>query len=311
MSLIEMRDLIKRYDRDIAVDNINLNIEEGEIFGLLGPNGAGKSTTISMLCGLIKPTGGEIAIDGVKLDNKNIEYKGRLGLVPQEIALYDNLSAEENIEFFGKLAGLRGELLQQRVTEALEFVGLEDKRKTVPKGFSGGMKRRLNIACAIMHHPKIIIMDEPTVGIDPQSRNHILETVRKLNSMGSTIIYTSHYMEEIEALCSRIAIIDHGKLIAEGTKEQLKKLVAADEKIIITIKDVNYNSIEEIKNIKGIKAVDYSQNTLEIITKNPQSLLQDVLYILSKNENRIMGIELFEPDLETVFLTLTGRKLRD
>lgn len=311
MSIIEINDLIKRYDRDIAVDNINLNIEEGEIFGLLGPNGAGKSTTISMLCGLIKPTGGEIIIDGDTIDSRKIDYKRKIGLVPQEIALYENLSAEENITFFGKLAGLRGTLLQERVTEALEFVGLEDKRKAVPKGFSGGMKRRLNIACAIMHHPKIIIMDEPTVGIDPQSRNHILDTVRKLNSMGSTVIYTSHYMEEVEELCSRIAIMDHGKLIAEGTKEQLKKLVASDEKIIITVKDVNYNSIEEIKNIRGIKAVDYSQNTLEIITKNPQGLLQDVLYILSKNENRIIGIELLEPDLETVFLTLTGRKLRD
>lgn len=173
------------------------------------------------------------------------------------------------------------------------------------------MKRRLNIACAIMHHPKIIIMDEPTVGIDPQSRNHILEAVRKLNSMGSTVIYTSHYMEEIEVLCSRIAIMDHGKLIAEGTKEQLKKLVVSDEKIIITVKDVNYNSIEEIKAIKGIKAVEYSENKLEIITKNSQGLLQDVLFILSKNENRIIGIELSEPDLESVFLTLTGRKLRD
>lgn len=311
MSIIEINDLIKRYDRDIAVDNINLNIEEGEIFGLLGPNGAGKSTTISMLCGLIKPTGGEIIIDGDTIDSRKVDYKRKIGLVPQEIALYENLSAEENITFFGKLAGLRGTLLQERVTEALEFVGLEDKRKAVPKGFSGGMKRRLNIACAIMHHPKIIIMDEPTVGIDPQSRNHILDTVRKLNSMGSTVIYTSHYMEEVEELCSRIAIMDHGKLIAEGTKEQLKKLVASDEKIIITVKDVNYNSIEEIKNIRGIKAVDYSQNTLEIITKNPQGLLQDVLYILSKNENRIIGIELLEPDLETVFLTLTGRKLRD
>lgn len=311
MSIIEIKDLIKRYDRDIAVDNINLNIEEGEIFGLLGPNGAGKSTTINMLCGLIKPTGGEIIIDGDTIDSRKVDYKRKIGLVPQEIALYENLSAEENITFFGKLAGLRGTLLQERVTEALEFVGLEDRRKAVPKGFSGGMKRRLNIACAIMHHPKIIIMDEPTVGIDPQSRNHILDTVRKLNSMGSTVIYTSHYMEEVEELCSRIAIMDHGKLIAEGTKEQLKKLVASDEKIIITVKDVNYNSIEEIKNIRGIKAVDYSQNTLEIITKNPQGLLQDVLYILSKNENRIIGIELLEPDLETVFLTLTGRKLRD
>jgi ABC-2 type transport system ATP-binding protein len=311
MSIIEIKDLIKRYDRNIAVDNINLKIEEGEIFGLLGPNGAGKSTTINMLCGLIDPTGGEIIIDGFKIHKKNTEYKRKLGLVPQQIALYENLCAEENIQFFGKLAGLKGALLKERVTEALEFVGLSDKRKSLPKSFSGGMKRRLNIACAIMHHPKIIIMDEPTVGIDPQSRNHILESVRKLNSMGSTVIYTSHYMEEIEVLCSRIAIVDHGKLIVEGTTEELKKHVASDEKIKIKVSDVNYNSIEEIKAIKGVRAVDYSDNMLEIITKHPQSLLQDILFILSKNENKLIGLELSEPDLETVFLTLTGRKLRD
>ena len=311
MSLIEIKDLIKRYDRNIAVDNINLKIEDGEIFGLLGPNGAGKSTTINMLCGLIDPTSGEIIIDGLKISKKNTEYKRNLGLVPQQIAIYENLSAEENIQFFGKLAGLKGSLLKERVTESLEFVGLLDKRKSVPKSFSGGMKRRLNIACAIMHHPKIIIMDEPTVGIDPQSRNHILQAIKKLNSMGSTIIYTSHYMEEIEALCSRIAIMDHGKLIAEGTTTELKNQVSSNEKIKINVRDVNYNSIEEIKAIKGVTAVDYSASSLQIITKHAQSLLQDILFILSKNQNTIIGLELLEPDLETVFLTLTGRKLRD
>lgn len=311
MSLIEIKDLIKRYDRNIAVDNINLKIQEGEIFGLLGPNGAGKSTTINMLCGLIDPTSGEIIIDGLKISKKNTEYKRNLGLVPQQIAIYESLSAEENIQFFGKLAGLKGSLLKERITESLEFVGLLDKRKAVPKSFSGGMKRRLNIACAIMHHPKIIIMDEPTVGIDPQSRNHILQAIKKLNSLGSTIIYTSHYMEEIQALCSRIAIIDHGKLIAEGTTSELKNQVSSDEKIKINVRDVNYNSIEEIKAISGVTAVDYSGNSLQIITKHAQSLLQDILFILSKNQNTIIGLELLEPDLESVFLTLTGRKLRD
>ncbi|WP_026884008.1 ABC transporter ATP-binding protein [Clostridium akagii] len=311
MPLIEIKDLIKRYDRNIAVDNINLKIQEGEIFGLLGPNGAGKSTTINMLCGLINPTSGEIIIDGLKISKKNTEYKRNLGLVPQQIAIYESLSAEENIQFFGKLAGLKGTLLKERITESLEFVGLLDKRKSVPKSFSGGMKRRLNIACAIMHHPKIIIMDEPTVGIDPQSRNHILQAIKKLNSLGSTIIYTSHYMEEIQALCSRIAIMDHGKLIAEGTTTELKNQVSSDKKIKINVRDVNYNSIEEIKAISGVTAVDYSGNSLEIITKLAQSLLQDILFILSKNQNTIIGLELLEPNLETVFLTLTGRKLRD
>jgi ABC-2 type transport system ATP-binding protein len=213
MSILKLKDLVKRYDQNIAVDNISLDVGEGELFGLLGPNGAGKSTTINMVCGLLKPNQGEIIIDGVSLKEKPMECKSKLGLVPQEIALYDTLTAYENIEFFGKLSGLRGAKLTERVNEALEFVGLSDKSKSIPKSFSGGMKRRLNIACAIVHHPKVIIMDEPTVGIDPQSRNHILESVRKLNKMGSTVIYTSHYMEEVEALCTRIAIMDHGRLM--------------------------------------------------------------------------------------------------
>lgn len=311
MSFIKIRNLVKRYDTNIAVDNISLNIEEGELFGLLGPNGAGKSTTINVICGLLKPNQGEVEIDGMNIKDSALEYKSKLGLVPQEIALFDILTAYENVEFFGKLAGLRGKMLSERVDEALEFVGLTDKRKAVPKSFSGGMKRRLNIACAIVHHPGIIIMDEPTVGIDPQSRNHILESVMKLNSMGSTIIYTSHYMEEVEALCSRIAIMDHGKLIATGSKEELKKLVGREERIMIDVADISYSSLEEIKAVRGIRGAEYKGNILEIVTANSQVLLQDILFILSKNGIRIKGINLEEPDLETVFLSLTGRKLRD
>lgn len=311
MSIIVLDNLLKRYGRNIAVDNINLKIEENELFGLLGPNGAGKSTAINMICGLLKPTQGEIYVDGMSLRENALECKKRLGLVPQEIALFDTLSARENIEFFGKLAGLRGKLLKEKVDEALEFVELSDKQKTAPKGFSGGMKRRLNIACAIVHHPKIIIMDEPTVGIDPQSRNHILESVRKLNSMGSTVIYTSHYMEEVEALCSRIAIIDHGRLIACGAREDLKKMVAQEEKILIEVGDVSYNSLEEIKSIKGVKGAAFDNHTLEVVTNNSQANLQDVLFILSRNGVRIRGVNMVGADLETVFLSLTGRKLRD
>jgi ABC-2 type transport system ATP-binding protein len=311
MSIITLNNLIKRYGQNIAVDNLNLKIEENELFGLLGPNGAGKSTTINMICGLLKPTQGEISIDGISLKDNPLECKKKLGLVPQEIALFDTLSARENVEFFGKLSGLRGKILNERIDEALEFVGLSDKHKAAPRGFSGGMKRRLNIACAIVHRPKVIIMDEPTVGIDPQSRNHILESVRKLNSMGSTVIYTSHYMEEVEALCSRIAIIDHGKLIACGTKDELKKLVASEEKIVIQVSDISYNSLEEIKAVKGVKGAGFENHTLEVVTNNSQAHLQDVLFILSRNGVRIKGVSMVEPDLETVFLSMTGRKLRD
>ena len=214
MSLVKINNLVKRYNQVIAVDNLSLDIAEGEIFGFLGPNGAGKSTTINAICGLVKPTQGEILIDGLIIKNEPLKVKERLGLVPQEIALFPTLKARENVEFFGKLAGLKGEQLKNKVQEALELVGLAEHSKGLAKNFSGGMKRRLNIACAIVHQPRLIIMDEPTVGIDPQSRNHILETVRLLNKRGSTIIYTSHYMEEVEAVCSRIAIIDQGRPVS-------------------------------------------------------------------------------------------------
>lgn len=311
MEIIKITNLSKKYGSNIAVDNISLNINEGEIFGLLGPNGAGKSTTINSICGLLKTNQGEVVIDGINMGENSLEGKKRLGLVPQEIAIFENLTARENIEFFGKLAGLRGSLLKERVDEALEFVGLSDNAKNMPRGYSGGMKRRLNIACAIAHHPKIIILDEPTVGIDPQSRNHILDSVRKLNKMGSTIIYTTHYMEEAESLCSRIAIMDHGRLIADGNREELKKLVHEEEKIIIEGSDISFNTLSEIKAIKAIKDARLNESRLEIITSNTQLVLQDILFILSKNGVRVKGIEVVEPDLETVFLALTGRKLRD
>jgi ABC-2 type transport system ATP-binding protein len=311
MEVIKIRELTKKYGGNIAVDNISLNITEGEIFGLLGPNGAGKSTTINCLCGLLKINQGEILIDGINMRDNSLEAKKRLGLVPQEIAIFENLTAKENIEFFGKLSGLRGSLLKKRVDEALEFVGLSDKARNMPKEYSGGMKRRLNIACAIAHHPKIIILDEPTVGIDPQSRNHILESVRKLNKMGSTIIYTTHYMEEAEALCSRIAIMDHGRLIADGTKDELKKLVHDEEKIIINGSDISFNTLAEIKALNKVTDAQLIENNLEIVTSNTQLILQDILFLLSKNGIRVKGIQVIEPDLETVFLSLTGRKLRD
>jgi ABC-2 type transport system ATP-binding protein len=204
MSLVEFSGVYKKYDTKISVNQLNLEIEQGEIFGLLGPNGAGKSTTIHLLAGLLALDGGEIMLDGYSVAKNPLEVKRRIGLVPQDLAVYNLLSARENVTFFAKLYGLRGNLLKERVEEALDFTGLQKFAQDKPSTFSGGMKRRLNIACAIMHRPKLIIMDEPTVGIDPQSRNHILESVKKLNAMGSTIIYTSHYMEEVEAISTRV-----------------------------------------------------------------------------------------------------------
>lgn len=308
---VELKNIIKKYNGNLAVDNISFKINEGEIFGLLGPNGAGKSTTIKMIIGLLKQNSGEIKVKGMDVRKRPLQVKRLLGLVPQELAIYENISARDNIKYFGKLYGLRGENLISKVDKALEFTGLTNKQNDKPKTYSGGMKRRLNIACAIMHDPEIIIMDEPTVGIDPQSRRHILKSVRELNKRGATVIYTSHYMEEAEAICDRVGIIDNGKLIALGTKEELKKEIKEEEKIVIDATNIRYNPIDEIKKLEGIINVVLNKNRIEIFTKSAQHLLQDVLFILSKENVQVSNISIQEPDLESVFLSLTGRTLRD
>lgn len=236
-TVVRLDGVIKKYDNRAVVDSLSLEIYEGEIFGLLGPNGAGKSTTMNMICSLIKPTAGKIELFGYdnKKDNKKI--KPLIGYIPQELAIYGNLKAWENVELFTSLYGVKGKELKDAVDKSLEAVELTDKRNSYAKTFSGGMKRRLNIACALGHNPKLLIFDEPTVGIDPQSRNFILERIKVANKKGSTVIYTSHYMEEVEAICDRIAIMDNGKLIAIGTSEELKKLVV-DDTDSITLEEV-------------------------------------------------------------------------
>lgn len=288
-----------------------MTINEGEIFGLLGPNGAGKSTTINALTGLTKADGGEIRIFGLDMKTHEMDIKREIGIVPQDIAVYDDLTTNENLRYFGKLYGLRGKLLNDRVKEALEFTGLSEKGKDYPKKFSGGMKRRLNIACAIVHHPKLIIMDEPTVGIDPQSRNHILQSIKELNKLGSTIIYTSHYMEEVEELCTRLVIMDHGRIIAKGTKEELENMVAVDDRVSIELSSMNYTIIDNIKKINGIKECSASGNILSIISKKHSKNLGRVIDCLSETDTEILSLNIERPSLESVFLTLTGRSLRD
>lgn len=216
MNILEIKDIYKDYGNKVAVDGINLKIEQGKIFGILGPNGAGKSTLISMICGLLSKTSGEVVYEEKTNDVR--KWKENIGIVPQDFALYWDLSAEENVKFFCSLYGFKGEELQRRTDKVLDFVGLLDVKKQLASSFSGGMKRRLNIACAIAHSPKLIIMDEPTVGVDPQSRNHVLESVLKLRDEGATIIYTSHYMQEVDDICDEIAIVDNGKVIAQGNK---------------------------------------------------------------------------------------------
>ncbi|HCX78445.1 MAG TPA: export ABC transporter ATP-binding protein [Firmicutes bacterium] len=309
--LVETKNLVKRYGDVLAVDNVNLQIAEGEIFGLLGPNGAGKTTIINMLIGLTKVDGGEIAIFGKKVNGNREDVSSHIGIVPQELAIYNDLTAAENLAFFGKLYGIKGKLLQERVTEALEFTGLSDKRKILPKKFSGGMKRRLNIACAIVHQPKLIIMDEPTVGIDPQSRNHILSSVQELHSQGSTIIYTSHYMEEVEELCTRVAIMDEGRIIAQGNKDELKELVSFEDRIVVEVSTVNFTLVDEIKRIGGVTDCFLAENILTIHMAKNSHIIGRVVDAITGAGTEVVTLSAEKPTLESVFLTLTGKKLRD
>ncbi|MGB7606258.1 MAG: ABC transporter ATP-binding protein [Lutisporaceae bacterium] len=309
--VVEIKNLVKRYGDFLAVDNISLSIDDGEIFGLLGPNGAGKTTAINCIIGMQKQDKGQIKLFDQVFTGNEGSIKKDIGIVPQDLALYLDLTCYENVCFFAKLYGLRDGLLKSRVQEALEFTGLWDRRKDMVKKLSGGMKRRLNIACAIVHQPKLIIMDEPTVGIDPQSRNHILQSVKELNKRGTSIIYTSHYMEEVEELCSRISIMDHGKVIAQGTKEELKAFVTVEEKTEIELSSVNYTLIDCIKQVSGVKECAVKDNKLMVISEKDSKNLSKLIDCISATNVDILSMNIEKPTLETVFLTLTGRTLRD
>ena len=311
MDVVKVRKLVKRFGDITAVDNVDLDIKEGEIYGLLGPNGAGKTTIINILCSMVKRDGGDLWLFNKRVDKSIESIKGRIGVVPQNIAIYDDLTAIENVMFFASLYGLKGDLLRERALEALEFVGLSEQEKNLPATFSGGMKRRLNIACAIAHHPDLIIMDEPTVGIDPQSRSHILKSVKKLNSMGSTIIYTTHYMEEAEHLCTRIGIIDHGKVIAEGTCEQLQSIVTDRKSIIVQTGIDEEINPEGLKNIKGVLDVCVDDNKVTIECLKESNCISDVMAFFTQQKIMVSDIRMQGVNLETAFLSLTGRRLRD
>lgn len=309
--LLEVNNLAKNFKDNHVLNNISFDVEKGEILCLLGPNGAGKSTTINILLGLLRRDGGKILYDGRPVDKNLRAYKQKLGVVPQDLALYEELSAEQNARFFTSLYGLRGEKLDAAVEEALTFAGLSDRRKDKVKTFSGGMKRRLNIACAIAHHPELVVMDEPTVGIDPQSRNHILNSIMKLQQNGMTVLYTTHYMEEVEAISSRIIIIDHGKIIAEGTKEKLKEDVQSEKHYHIELEEGTSVSAERFYSIEGVKEAKSSDGQIDIVTLRGVENLDRVISLISDTGARIRNITSEEASLETVFLKLTGRKLRD
>lgn len=311
MAIIEIKNITKRFNDKLVLDNISYEINKGEIFGFIGPNGAGKSTLINIMTSLLVPDSGSVKICGYDIVKENLKAKANIGYVPQDIALLEELSAYDNLEFFGALYGLKGKLLKERIKEALEVTGLEDKRKQKVKKFSGGMKRRLNIATAIMHHPKVLIMDEPTVGVDPQSRNHIFTFTKKIcKEWGTTVIYTSHYMEEVEELCERVFIIDLGKEIAYGNKEDIKSSVFPNNKVIIDASNMSGEALIKLETVEGILKIVDNENLITL-TINSNFKLGNALNILEKENVIIKKISYEEAKLEDVFLTLTGKNLRD
>lgn len=310
-NLISVKNLTKRFKENTVLKQIEFEVYPGEVLCILGPNGAGKSTTINILTAALGSDSGEITFKGSKIGKKLRSYKQSIGIVPQDIALYEELSAERNIRFFASLYGLHGKDLNRAVDEALIFAGLNDRRKDKVKTFSGGMKRRLNIACAIAHRPELVIMDEPTVGIDPQSRNHILASIKKLKDGGITVIYTTHYMEEVEVISTRIIIMDHGSIIAEGTKESLKEEIEHEKRYTIEVEENGKVEHDDFFGIEGIKSVKIEGNTIEIGTLKGIENLDRIIALLCDGGEKIRNISSEAASLETVFLKLTGRKLRD
>ena len=313
LSILRANNLVRKFGDLTAVDDVSFEIYEGEIFSLLGPNGAGKTTTISMLSTLLAPTSGDAMINGFSIKKHNMQVRNYIGIVPQEIALYDDLTALENLYYWGRLYNLGGRALELRVAEVLEQIGLTDRAKDRIKTYSGGMKRRVNIAAGLLHKPRLLFMDEPTVGIDPQSRRMILDKVKELNQQGMAILYTTHYMEEAQELSNRVGIIDHGKLIAVGTQEELTKQVGEYDSIhILTDPMDDLSSIaSKLQGFDGITRVTVDESGLNLITSDAGTNLAPIINEISRAGARIKSIEIIEPNLETVFLHLTGRALRD
>ncbi|QQD82295.1 ABC transporter ATP-binding protein [Bacillus siamensis] len=310
--MLELTDLTKKYGDFTAVNHISLRVEKGEIFGLLGPNGAGKSTTVSMISTVLSPTGGTICINGMSLQKQPAAIKKVMGIVPQEIALYQALSAKDNLAFFGSLYGLSGKELDKRVDEVLDVIELKEQRNQRVSEFSGGMKRRVNIGAALMNEPKLFILDEPTVGIDPQSRHHILETVKTLNQeKGMTVIYTSHYMEEAEYLCERAAIMDRGSIIACGTKDELKQSAGASDTLIVNAEGLNDDAVQKIRRIPGVSEAAVSHQTISMLVSAAERNILDIADDIRRTGITIKGIHFEEANLESIFLRLTGKTLRD
>lgn len=309
--ILRAHNLVKRFGDLTAVNDVSFEIEDGETYGLLGPNGAGKTTSISMIAGLLEPDAGDVRVDGTRITTRTTAGKANIGLVPQELAIYPDLTAAENLSFFGKLYGGSGAELQGRVDEVLDVIGLTDRKDDLVKEYSGGMKRRLNIGIGLLHRPQLLILDEPTVGVDPQSRNAILESVESLSAEGMAVLYTTHYMEEAERLCDRVAIIDEGEVQAEGTRRELVSMVGEKDRVTISGTGNLVAAAEELRRIAGVTDASSSDQRIDVLATDASAILPELLASVTTSGGSITGVEVEEPNLEAVFLHLTGKALRD
>ncbi|MDH3292714.1 MAG: ABC transporter ATP-binding protein, partial [Acidimicrobiia bacterium] len=309
--MLEVEGLRKAFDDLVAVDDLSFTIDEGETFGLLGPNGAGKTTAISMVCGLLDPDAGSIKVNGVPIEPGSTRGRELIGLVPQELALYTDMNGWDNLAFFARLYGLRGSAAKARIEEVLEVVGLSNRARDKVDEYSGGMQRRLNIAAGMLHRPKLLILDEPTVGIDPQSRNAILDAVAELGTTGMSVLYTTHYMEEAERLCRRVAIVDHGKMLACGTRRELVSMVDEHDKVRITVGGATDGAVDALSQHRGVVAASLvGEHSIECLVDNASQLLPELIAELGRRGLPITEIQVVEPSLDSVFLHITGTALR-
>jgi ABC-2 type transport system ATP-binding protein len=309
--MIDVQHLRKQYGDLVAVDDVSFTAEKGSIFGLLGPNGAGKTTTISCISGLLKPTSGRIAVSGHHVVTDGSAARRHLGIVPQELALYSDLSAAANLEFWGSAYGLTGEPLRRRVAEVLALIGLADRGKDHTSTFSGGMKRRLNFGCGIVHNPKVLLLDEPTAGVDPQSRVRLLELVREQARAGTTVIYTTHYMEEAQDLCDRIAIVDRGRLLAMGTLDELRRMVGEKDLVRLAGRFDSSAATRALEAVDDVQVLSAAADALTIATAGASRKLPAIFAALASAGSDIQETTLSVPSLESLFITLTGRELRE